>query len=1654
MATSASQAHRQPRSSISQYQPSSQPRPQSVQAGHDVSVGPATHVQAIHAFDPAALPSTSAAAASNMYLCFKAGEIIKVWSRDEKGWWDGEVTRGEEDAGKGPRRGWFPSNYVRPVQVDANTGPSEKVAPPAERPMSRQASAASVHSFTTHESHASHHSRPSHLSRSASTATSISQYRQQPVPTLSSLPSTFQSILHPVVQSLRLLTESIENNHTTHFQPSTAVVISAIRTALEQTDCLSKTSPTLERYPQLAKERKIVLVELSKLVACARLASGVEMPDLPVEPGMELELLEQTADSVMTAVLRVMGMAVDLGVEAKPGVGEADETVRMLVGNSAPERSSSSVQQHGRQHSDSADRFPTVAPDEERTARWSARVRSPPPPNPRMQETFRQKSSSTELRYSKRASSPPPPMPPSAGMRSIHSNSSRSSDADRNGPLSATPTQRSSSGSGPSSPVSSKGMVFPKQLAQAHLTRIHGSIDSTFSQATASSDGSANNLSSSANGQLPQHVRAQSLETVEDMLAAINKAEDALYSIIAAFIGQIHSHSPTAHPSAHAGLVQMTKRTIDTIRDILTVTETLGRTLASPADEAWENEDERNEKENEVERLKEAKDGMYDLASRLVDAAENLADAPFRLAEQVGGFDGKERERRVAEVLANYEADREDLIRVASEGLKHGSQCAGVVRYCLMPGSQTPGRIRAASTPKQGKETPSVEVHLNSDDEAQEEGGTRRKEKVGTRGVHTLSGLHRRVESLGHARKGWVVGEQGMLGVPFGFPGDAGGMGGGGGWDGNEDGSKDDADEDGESTGVQLAVQDAEEEGVEEMGDAKEEDLTTRHFGLGYGLQVPKRPGLSQVHSSPLLSTPFKSRPTGSPHSDAGSQELTPIPRSSSWSRSRATSLSSPAPPRFAHRSPSRSADLDKFTSDLAGSLGQSQFPSRSTSAASTRDGDTYQSSISGTTRSTADLASRNSAYTMASFTTNSARSSYMGSDAARSSGVSALEQAAPQTPVTGQDDSPLLGYLRAEASLNGSNFPRLGELRNDDSGHGQVLDLDKTPMKPLRPVPHRFPTSPIPIPTAAADIRFWVVAHDYDPREIGFNTEGGMIAASLKVLIEKMTPHDGPVDHAFAAMFWDTFRLFTSPAAMVDEVLWRYQCSPPAQMGQMDDRERAMWMERKVVPTRLRCCNFLKVWLEAEWRRRDGEDEEVLSRLMSWNEGRMASEDMPAMGLRLARLIRQRMSETATSEEYVRSSSRASSRSSILSNGPYSAQVADFDGHGRSKRDSGRATNKSISSLRGLRRSVSFDRLRQATNSTSSLVSSNGFAHPAVPYSPISPSSPVGLPPTPIISKSLHSQLQKTIGLGKHVPPPIKTGGIGHYSTDSLGNPFSPTGPSPIPPTPSVPLSDFDPLELARQLTIMESALFRQLDPVDLLLSGKKGSGPGRIQVDELKQLSTLSNQITGFVADGVLGEADTKKRAGLLKFWIKVADRCFMLQNFSSLFSVLAGLNSSTILRLKKTWDVLNQKYKVLLDRLNGVIEHTRNHLAYRGKLREAKGPVLPFLGLILTDITFTCDGNPNLRPSLLQEGLMLINVDKYVKLGKIASDFRRYQEPFNFHEIEAVQAYLRRALAERGSGSLDALYRKSLMLEPRKGTEKINSGIDRPGWLGGKV
>jgi hypothetical protein len=85
-----------------------------------------------------------------------------------------------------------------------------------------------------------------------------------------------------------------------------------------------------------------------------------------------------------------------------------------------------------------------------------------------------------------------------------------------------------------------------------------------------------------------------------------------------------------------------------------------------------------------------------------------------------------------------------------------------------------------------------------------------------------------------------------------------------------------------------------------------------------------------------------------------------------------------------------------------------------------------------------------------------------------------------------------------------------------------------------------------------------------------------------------------------------------------------------------------------------------------------------------------------------------------------------------------------------------------------------------------------------------------------------------------------------------------------------SILITDFDALELARQMTIMENNLYLAIQPLELLETGQQGvKSPLTV-----KAVSSLSTTITGWVAESILNEHDIKKRTALVKFFIKVAD------------------------------------------------------------------------------------------------------------------------------------------------------------------------------------
>ena len=249
----------------------------------------------------------------------------------------------------------------------------------------------------------------------------------------------------------------------------------------------------------------------------------------------------------------------------------------------------------------------------------------------------------------------------------------------------------------------------------------------------------------------------------------------------------------------------------------------------------------------------------------------------------------------------------------------------------------------------------------------------------------------------------------------------------------------------------------------------------------------------------------------------------------------------------------------------------------------------------------------------------------------------------------------------------------------------------------------------------------------------------------------------------------------------------------------------------------------------------------------------------------------------------------------------------------------------------------------------------------------------------------------------------------------------------------------DFDPLELARQFTIKESRIFCSILPEELLATEwTKKTGSMAVNV---RAMSTLSTDLANLVADSILQLQDIKLRAKTIKRWVKIASRCLDLANYDSLMAVICSLNSSTILRLKRTWDQVSPKTKATLETLKGIVDCSRNYAVLRQRLSNTATPCLPFVGTYLTDLTFVDVGNQTTRPLNSDDtnnSVTVINFDKHVKTAKIISELQRFQIPYRLAEVPELQTWMQDQLVRVRSSdqsNLQSYYRRSLLLEPRE-------------------
>ncbi|KAG0205022.1 hypothetical protein BGX28_003228 [Mortierella sp. GBA30] len=240
----------------------------------------------------------------------------------------------------------------------------------------------------------------------------------------------------------------------------------------------------------------------------------------------------------------------------------------------------------------------------------------------------------------------------------------------------------------------------------------------------------------------------------------------------------------------------------------------------------------------------------------------------------------------------------------------------------------------------------------------------------------------------------------------------------------------------------------------------------------------------------------------------------------------------------------------------------------------------------------------------------------------------------------------------------------------------------------------------------------------------------------------------------------------------------------------------------------------------------------------------------------------------------------------------------------------------------------------------------------------------------------------------------------------------------------------DLDPLELARQLTIMEAGYYNKIKPIECLAKAWTSEDPElAAKAVNIKKMIETSNLYANWIDEIVLSEKDIKKRAAIIKHLVAVAEKLRQLNNFSLLSSTTAALSQSPIHRLKRTWELVPSKTMNSFAMLQALTSSAKNWADYRTELHSVNPPCVPFVGVYLTDLVMIQDGNPD----FLRKTDNHINFYKRVSTAEVIREIQQYQSvPYCLTTVPEIQAFIRRGLDH--SKSVAELYEMSLALEPR--------------------
>ncbi|KAK5675368.1 cell division cycle-related protein [Elasticomyces elasticus] len=165
------------------------------------------------------------------------------------------------------------------------------------------------------------------------------------------------------------------------------------------------------------------------------------------------------------------------------------------------------------------------------------------------------------------------------------------------------------------------------------------------------------------------------------------------------------------------------------------------------------------------------------------------------------------------------------------------------------------------------------------------------------------------------------------------------------------------------------------------------------------------------------------------------------------------------------------------------------------------------------------------------------------------------------------------------------------------------------------------------------------------------------------------------------------------------------------------------------------------------------------------------------------------------------------------------------------------------------------------------------------------------------------------------------------------------------------------DALELTRQLTILNSSLYSNIQPMECLgKTWQRVFMPSDARMTKIVNAFGLhSDRVTNLVSRTILIQSNMKRRTPEIKQIVSIAENCRKLNNFFCLTSVISTLGSVPIHRSSKTWSMVDARTVKTLGTMRKLIGSMKDFLEYRDSLHKANPPCIPDFRIYLRDLAF---------------------------------------------------------------------------------------------------